>query len=301
MPKCPLIINGRSISDVRKGENTTSSLDTTSRFGYNNLEKSRRDRTGFPKEHVPPSGSETFVRPEHQDSPFVRGLKDGISICIGYLSVGFAFGIFAVSEGLTPLEAILISATNVTSAGQLAAVPVILSGGTLFELAASQLIINLRYTLMSILLSQKFDSSVRLPDRFLIAFVNTDEVFAVASSKKSVGREYLFGLILTPFLGWTAGTAAGACAGDILPALVISALGIAIYGMFIAIVVPPAREQRSVLFCVLIAIALSCLFRFVPVLSGVQTGFVVIICSVIAAAAAAALFPLPEKEDGHEV
>ncbi len=241
------------------------------------------------------------MNPEPQSSAFVQGVKDGISICIGYLSVGFAFGIFAVSEGLSPLEAILISATNVTSAGQLAAVPVILSGGTYFELAASQFIINLRYTLMSILLSQKLDSSVRLPDRFLIAFVNTDEVFAVASSKKTVGRAYMFGLILTPFLGWTAGTAAGACAGDILPALVISALGIAIYGMFIAIVVPPAREHKSVLFCVLIAVALSCLFRFVPALSGVQTGFVVILCSVMAAAAAAAVFPLDLKEDEHEL
>lgn len=239
--------------------------------------------------------------PTAGNTPFVRGVKDGISICIGYLSVGFAFGIFAVSGGLTPLEAILISATNVTSAGQLAAVPVILSGGSLFELAASQMIINLRYMLMSILLSQKFDSSVRQADRFLIAFVNTDEVFAVASSQESVGRDYMFGLILMPFLGWTAGTAGGAYAGDILPALVISALGIAIYGMFIAIVVPAARENRNVLFCVLIAVALSCLFRFVPALSGVQTGFVVILCSVIAAAITAARFPLEEKEDEHEL
>ena len=249
---------------------------------------------------VPQSGSELSVVPIPETSLFRKGLKDGISVCIGYLSVGFAFGIFAVKGGLTPLEAILISATNVTSAGQLAAVPVILSEGSLFELAASQLIINLRYMLMSILLSQKFDSTVRQSDRFLIAFVNTDEVFALASSKESVGRAYMFGLILMPFLGWTLGTAGGACAGDVLPAMVISALGIAIYGMFIAIVVPAARENRNVLFCVLIAVALSCLFRFVPALSGVQTGFVVILCSVIAAALTAALFPLEEKEENDD-
>lgn len=231
---------------------------------------------------------------------FSQGIKDGISICIGYFSVAFAFGIFTVASGLSPLQATLISATNVTSAGQLAAVPIILSGGTLFELAAAQFIINLRYALMSILLSQRFDESVRLSDRFLIAFVNTDEVFAVASSKESVSRQYMFGLILTPFLGWTAGTAVGAFAGSILPALVISALGIAIYGMFIAIVVPPAKENRHILFCVSLAVALSCLFRFVPLLSGVQTGFVIIICSVISAAVTAALFPIEIKEESHE-
>ncbi len=229
-------------------------------------------------------------------SQFLRGIKEGISICLGYFSVAFAFGIFAVSGGLTAPEAILISATNVTSAGQLAAVPVMLSGGTLIELALSQFIINLRYSLMSISLSQKLDDSVRLPHRFLIAFVNTDEVFAVASSKESVSRQYMFGLILTPYLGWTAGTAVGAFAGNVMPAIVISALGIAIYGMFIAIVVPPARDDRHVLFCVCLAVALSCLFRFVPILAKVQSGFVVIICSVLAAGVTAALFPVGEKE-----
>ena len=238
---------------------------------------------------------------ESRLSLFGQGIKDGISICIGYFSVAFAFGIFAVSSGLGRMQAVLMSATNVTSAGQLAAVPIILSGGMLLELSASQFVINLRYALMSILLSQKLDSSVRLADRLLIAFVNTDEVFAVATSKESVGRHYMFGLILTPVLGWTAGTAVGACAGKILPALVISALGIMIYGMFIAIVVPAAKENRPVLFCVCLAIVLSCLFRFTPFLSGVQSGFVIIICSVLAAAVTAALFPHAEKEDDHAV
>ena len=234
-------------------------------------------------------------------SQVLQGARDGIPICLGYFSVAFAFGIFAVSGGLTPLEAILVSAANVTSAGQLAGVQVMLAGGTLMELALSQLVINLRYALMSISLSQKLDGSVRLSHRFLIAFVNTDEVFAVASSKASVGRQYMFGLILPPFLGWTAGTALGAFAGDVMPALAISALGIAIYGMFIAIVVPPARDDRHILFCVCLSVALSCLFRFLPFLAGVQTGFVVIICSVAAAAVTAALFPLEEKEGAHAV
>jgi predicted branched-subunit amino acid permease len=225
---------------------------------------------------------------------------DGLPICLGYFSVAFAFGIFTVANGLTSLEALLISMTNVTSAGQLAAVPIIVTGGTLFELAASQFIINLRYSLMSITLSQKLDGSVTLLDRFLIAFVNTDEVFAVASSKKSVGRSYMFGLILTPYLGWSAGTIVGAVAGNILPALLISSLGIAIYGMFIAIVVPPAKENKNILFCVIIAIAMSCAFRFIPLLARVHSGFVVIICAVAASAIAALLFPVNESEKEGE-
>ena len=238
-----------------------------------------------------------------KENTFLKGILDGIPICLGYFSVAFAFGIFTVSNGLTSLEALLISMTNVTSAGQLAAVPIIVSGGTLFELAASQFVINLRYALMSITLSQKLDDSISLVDRFIIAFVNTDEVFAVASSKEEVGRSYMFGLILTPWLGWSAGTLVGAVAGNILPAILISSLGIAIYGMFIAIVVPPAKENKNVLFCVVIAIVLSCLFSFIPLLSKVPSGFVVIICSVIASTVAAILFPIETntKEEQNEI
>ncbi len=235
-----------------------------------------------------------------EENTFLKGIVDGIPICLGYFSVAFAFGIFTISNGLTSLEALLISMTNVTSAGQLSAVPIIVSGGTLFELAASQLIINLRYALMSITLSQKLDSSVSLPSRFLIAFVNTDEVFAVAASKSKVGRSYMFGLILTPYIGWSIGTIVGAVAGNILPAILITALGIAIYGMFIAIVVPAAKENRHTLFCVIIAIIFSCLFRFLPLLSHVQAGFVIIICSVAASALAALLFPVKAEEKEGE-
>jgi len=235
------------------------------------------------------------------ENTFLKGILDGIPICLGYLSVAFAFGIFSVSGGLTSYEALLISMTNVTSAGQLAAVPIMLSGGSLVELALSQFIINLRYSLMSVSLSQKLDKSVTLFDRFIIAFVNTDEVFAVASSKKEVSRTYMFGLILTPYIGWSAGTIIGAVAGSILPALVISALGVAIYGMFIAIVVPVAKEEKSVFICVVIAMALSCAFRYLPYLKEVQSGFVIIICSVIASTVAALLFPLEEKEERDEL
>ena len=226
---------------------------------------------------------------------FSKGIRNGLPICFGYLSVAFAFGIFAGGSGLSVAEALLISATNVTSAGQLAAVPIIAGGGTLIELAVSQLVINLRYALMSVSLSQKLGGSVRMIDRFVIAFVNTDEVFAVASSQNgAVGKKYLYGLILTPFLGWTLGTLLGAVAGNLLPSVVISALGVAIYAMFVAIVFPKAKKHRPTAICVLIAIALSCAFRYIPVLQAVPSGFSVIICAVIAAALMAWLAPIKE-------
>ncbi|MBQ6431332.1 MAG: AzlC family ABC transporter permease [Oscillospiraceae bacterium] len=233
-----------------------------------------------------------------EQNSFAKGVRDGLPICFGYLSVAFAFGIFALSHGLTVVESVLMSMTNVTSAGQLAAVPIIATGGTLIELAVSQLVINLRYALMSVSLSQKLGPSVRLIDRFLISFVNTDEVFAVASSQNgAVGRKYMYGLILMPFLGWSAGTLIGAAAGEFLPEIVISALGIAIYGMFIAIVLPKAKGHRPTAACVGIAIVLSCVFTYVPVLKEIPRGFTVILCAVVAAAVMAILAPVGEEED----
>lgn len=231
---------------------------------------------------------------------FLRGINDGIPICLGYISVAFAFGIFATESGLSVFEALLISMTNVTSAGQLAGVPIIAGTGSLAELALAQLVINLRYSLMSVSLSQKIGKSVRMPDRFIISFVNTDEVFAVASSKEeSVGRKYLYGLILTPYLGWSSGTLLGAAAGNILPETIVSALGIAIYGMFIAIVVPQAKNSKPTLLCVLLAISLSCIFNYTPFLQSVPGGFSIIICAGIASALFALIAPLKEVGDDN--
>ena len=230
---------------------------------------------------------------------FSKGVRNGLPICFGYLSVAFAFGIFACGSGLTVAEALLISATNVTSAGQLAAVPIIAGGGTLLELAVSQLVINLRYALMSVSLSQRLGGSVRLPDRFLIAFVNTDEVFAVAMAQNGpVGRRYLYGLILTPYLGWALGTLLGAVAGNLLPDVVISALGLAIYAMFIAIVLPKVKNHRPTALCVAIAVLLSCAFYYIPLLQKIPSGFSVILCSVVAAAVAALVCPVKGEDDG---
>ena len=232
---------------------------------------------------------------------FKMGLRDGIPICLGYISVSFAFGIFAVGSGLSVLEATLISLLNVTSAGQLAAVPIIAAGGSYIELMLTQLVINLRYSLMSVSLSQKLGESVRLRDRFLMAFANTDEIFAVSYSKEgTVGRRYFYGLMLTPILGWTGGTLLGALAGNILHELVTSALGIAIYAMLLAIFIPASRDDSKVALCVALSVALSCVFYFVPLLNEIPSGFVIIICSVSASLLFALACPISDSDEQKE-
>lgn len=224
-----------------------------------------------------------------------QGLRDGLPIGLGYFSVAFTFGLEAVALSLPLWAPVLISMTNVTSAGQFAGLSIIATLGSLVELALAQLIINLRYALMSLSLSQKLDKTVRLRDRFLIAFVNTDEVFAVAAGRSGeVGRVYMFGLICAPYFGWALGTLCGACIGDSLPPSLASALGVAIYGMFLAIIIPPAKQNRAVVLAIALAVFLSCLFRWLPFLQSVGSGFVIIICTLVSAAAAALIFPVKE-------
>ena len=224
-----------------------------------------------------------------------QGIRHGIPIGLGYLSVSFAFGMKAVGDGLTVLQAVLISMTNLTSAGQIAALPLMAGGASLAEMALTQLTINLRYALMSLSLSRKLDGSMGTLQRLVFSFANTDEIFAVASSQPGkIGKYYLYGLMIAPWIGWSLGTFLGAAAGTLLPAFVRSALGIAIYGMFLAIILPPARESRPVRFVVLIAVALSLCFHYIPGLNTVSSGFVIIICGVLAAAAGAWLFPAEE-------
>ena len=227
-----------------------------------------------------------------------KGIRDGMPIALGYFPVSFAFGIFATGMGLSVFEATLISLTNFTSAGQLAAVPIIASFGSILELIVTQLVINSRYALMSVSLSQRLGKSVRLRDRFIIAFMNTDEVFAVSMAQGApVGRDYMFGLIIPPLVGWSLGTFVGALAGNILPAIVTSALGIAIYGMFIAIVSPCVTNEKFGAPLVLASIFLSCIFYYVPIFSSIPSGFVIIIISVLVSAAFAILAPVPDEAE----
>lgn len=226
-----------------------------------------------------------------------NGMKDGIPIALGYVSVSFTFGLMAVSAGMSWWQAVLISLTNVTSAGQFAGLDIIIAGGTLIEMALSQLVINLRYALMSLSLSQKVDRSITGLHRLWVGFCVTDEIFAVAmSQKKKVSRSYMFGLIVIPYLGWAGGTLAGAVLGSILPTILRESLGIAIYGMFLAIIIPKAREEKNYLKVIVIAVALSCCFHWLPLLRKMSSGFVIIICAVAASAIGAILYPIEEEE-----
>ena len=232
---------------------------------------------------------------------YVKGLRHGLPIALGYLSVAFAFGIQATMEGLYPIQAVLISFFNVTSAGQLAGLQLMAAGGSLTEMALTQLTFNLRYALMSLSLSQKLDETMTTPHRLLLSFCNTDEVFVVASQQPGkVGKAYLYGLTNGPFIGWVLGTALGALAGGLLPKSVTDALGIAIYGMFIAIVLPPFRKSRQVRFVVLIAVAMSCMFEFLSFFSFISGGFRIILCAVTASALGAWLMPVPPDASQDE-
>lgn len=235
---------------------------------------------------------------------FRHGLRDGIPIGLGYLSVSFGFGITAVGEGLRVLEALIISMTNLTSAGQVAGVTVLTAGGTVgmivAEMILTQLIINLRYSLMGITLTQRLDGRCTTKHRMMMSFGMTDEIFALSASKpQPVGPSYFYGLMTVPYVGWALGTLGGALAGQIFPMSVRLALGIAIYAMFIAIILPPMKRERGVLMSVAIAAGLSCCVHYIPVFSFISEGFSIIICAVIAALLMAWLCPVSES-DGRE-
>ncbi len=227
-------------------------------------------------------------------SEFISGMTAGIPIGLGYLSVSFGFGIAAVRLGISAFNAFIISLTNLTSAGQAQGIEVIATNGTLIEMAIVQLVINLRYALMGISLSQNLDPKFTLRHRFIAAYGITDEIFAICSTrKKPVTPSFMYGVIIVSTFGWTLGTYLGAVAGEILPSELISAMGIMLYGMFIAIIVPPAAEKRSILIVVVFASGLSVLCKYLlPFLSG---GFTVIICGIAASLLGALLFPVKEE------
>lgn len=226
---------------------------------------------------------------------FMEGLKDGVPIALGYLSVSFSIGIMAIASGLSVFQGAFMSITNVTSAGQFAGIAVIASGGTILELILTQLIINLRYALMSLSLSQRLPEKMPLWQRMVIAFANTDEIFAVAMGHaKSLTFPYIVGLQGLPILGWTIGTVLGAVAGQVLPNAISSALSVALYGMFIAIVVPVAAKIRPVLWVAAMAAFFGCVIYYVPLFSGISTGMSIVICTVLASAIGALIFPVSQ-------
>ena len=230
-------------------------------------------------------------------SDFKEGLAGGVPIALGYLSVSFAYGIMAANGGLDPLSAVMISMTNLTSAGQLAGTQLIFDMANYLQIAVTTLVINLRYMLMSMSLSQRVEPSMSTGQRMLVSFGITDEIFAVSYQReKSPNTPYMLGLIALPYVGWALGTFLGSAASYILPERLCSALGIAIYGMFVAIVIPQCRKSRPVLVVAVIAAALSCCIKYIPVLSAIPTGWAIIICTVAASVMGAIIFPTEEGE-----
>lgn len=231
---------------------------------------------------------------------FKQGVKDGLPIGLGYLSVSFGFGVMAISTGFASYQAVIIAMTNLASAGQVAGITIIAACGTLAEMILAQLVINMRYSLMAISLTQKLDSSFTTPRRMLCSMFITDEIFAVASSRDRINSSYFLGLALLPYIGWASGTLLGAVAGELLPASLTSALGIAIYGMFIAICIPPARKSMGVVTAVALSAAFACVIKYVPQLSFISDGFAIIICATAAAAVAAIVRPIGDaRTDKH--
>lgn len=228
---------------------------------------------------------------------FVAGMKAGMPVCIGYFSVSFGFGAMAVAQGLSIWHAILISATNLTSAGQFAGLTVIAAGSALIEMVLTQLVINSRYALMSLALGPRFGPNVGTGRRLAAAFFNTDEIFALGMAREGkLTASYFIGAGTVAAIGWTCGTALGALAGSLLPLSVRAALSVLLYGMFIAIVVPQARQEKTVLLNVVLALIFSCLFSWVPVLQNVSAGLAIVICTVVAAAICALGFPVTDEE-----
>ena len=228
---------------------------------------------------------------------FRTGVHHGIPIALGYFSVATAFGLIAVNGGCTAVEALFISMFNVTSAGQFAGVTVMASAGSYIEMAMTQFLINARYSLMAISLSQKVDSRFTTLPRILLSTFITDEIYAVAiGQKEDVSAKYYAGLSCLPYVGWAAGTFFGAFMGNILPQVLTTSLSIGLYGMFIAIVVPVVKSSRKTLIIVGISLAISCLLYFIPAVDKVSAGFAIIISAVIASAAGALLFPIDDEE-----
>jgi 4-azaleucine resistance transporter AzlC len=225
---------------------------------------------------------------------FIRGIKRGFPICLGYIPVSFTFGLIAVKMGFSPAQATLISLTNMASAGQFAGIRLIEGGAPYIELIITTFVINLRYFLMSLSLSQKVAPDMPFYKRAVMAYCITDEVFALAAMEpEEVSFPFFGGLMLTPILGWTSGTLLGAVASGLLSPMVQGCMGIALYCMFIAIIIPPARKSRKVALAVVVAAFLSCMFKYVPGLNELSKvgggGWAIITAAILGAAICASI------------
>lgn len=232
---------------------------------------------------------------------YQKGLRLGIPIGMGYFSVSFAFGMGAVNSGLSPLVAILISMTNLTSAGQFAGVNVILAQGGYIEMILTMLMINARYFLMSLSLSQRISQKLNRLQRSLMAFAITDEIFAVAAMQtETISGWFWLGLMTVPYIGWSGGTIIGALVSGVLPHSLGDALGIALYGMFIAIIIPAAKHSKAIMGTVMLAVLGSCTMYYIPLLKQISSGFAIIIVTIVVSGVMAYIAPIHQEERQEE-
>ena len=228
---------------------------------------------------------------------FLTGLKNGIPICLGYFAVSFALGIAARNGGLHAFQAFLMSLLMVASAGEFAAVTLITTGAGAVEMIITSLIVNLRYFLMSCSLTQKLKPGTPLIHRFLLAQGITDEIFGLSVSVEGwLNPLYTYGLLVISASGWCAGTVLGVVMGNILPGWMTNGLSVAMYGMFLAIIIPPSRKSSFIGGLVAVSMAASGLFAVFPVLCRISSGFRIIILTILIAGAAAFIRPVEEQE-----
>ncbi len=228
---------------------------------------------------------------------FLKGIKNGFPICLGYLAVSFTLGITAKNAGMTAWQAMLASLTVNASAGQYAGFTVIAAGGSYLEMAVMELVANIRYLLMSCSLSQKFSPETGLLHRLLVGFDITDEIFGVAISVDGrLNPFYNYGMMTLALPGWSLGAFLGVVMGNILPPGIVSALSVSLYGMFIAIIIPPARKNKILGALINISMTASFLFARLPVFASISSGVKIIILTVVIAGIAAVLFPVKEEE-----
>ena len=232
---------------------------------------------------------------------YLRGLRDGIPIAMGYFAVAFTLGITAKNIGMTPIQAAVMSATMHASAGQFAAMTVMASGAGYLEMIITTVIVNLRYLLMACALSQKIDSKTKMGHRLVMSYFITDEIFGAASAVEGkLNPCYQYGMATVAGPGWTLGTFLGAVFGAILPLRLANAMNVALYGMFLAVIIPPARKDKVIAAVVVISMAASYLFSVLPVLRGISSGFRIMILTIIIAGIAAALKPVTEEKQSTE-
>ena len=230
---------------------------------------------------------------------FRQGLRDGIPIGLGYLAVSFSLGIAARDAGITPVQGFLASLFTIASAGENAGFIVIREQSGLLMMALMILVANCRYILMSCAMSQRVDPHLGTGARLLTGAFITDEIFAASISREGyLEPVYTWGLAGSSVLPWAVGTCLGIMMGNLLPEKLVQALSVSLYGMFIAIIIPPARKDRVIFCLVAVSFFLSFLCASLPGIREVSEGVRVIVLTVLIAGGAALLFPV--KEEKHE-